>query len=70
MAGCRVAPKVLVALSPSTCTGCSRSRLFERWEVDVVGKCLLLYEVNPGMHMVARQKNHFDAGLLFLLFKN
>ena len=33
-------------------------------------KCLLLYEVTPGMHMVAREKNHFDAGLLFKIFKN
>ena len=65
MAGHHVAPEVLMALSPSTCTGRSRSSLSERQEVDVEGKHLLLYEVNPGMHMVARQKNQFDAGLLF-----
>lgn len=47
------------------CTGCSRSRLSERQEVDVVGKYLLLYEVNPGMHVAVRQKTQFDTGLLF-----
>ena len=45
-----------MAQSPSTCTGCSRSSLSERQEVDVEGKNLLLYEVNPGMHMVADRK--------------
>ena len=50
------------------CTGCSRSRLSERQEVDVVGKYLLLYEVNPGMHVVARQKTQFNAGLLFKFY--